>query len=250
MFSDEGIPDEMRGLFWKKCAGLSSYMDSYCPNYYWTIHEAEEKGLWKEYPTTHFAQIDKDMHRTFPSDPFYTDEIKKSMRRVFRAYVWRNPTVGYIQGINFPFFRIRKHLSEEETFWLMCLVIESYLPPDFYVEMNGATTHATILCKIFTQYNILPNLLKTFEQMEYPLVNLTARLFLSLFSNSLPERASVRVLDLFFLEGLHSNKIIFDVTLGYLRIIEHQVLKCTDQEQLQNAMNSANYDFIKDNVLI
>jgi hypothetical protein len=31
----------MRGLFWKKCSGLSSYLDSYCPNYYWTIHEAE-----------------------------------------------------------------------------------------------------------------------------------------------------------------------------------------------------------------
>ena len=86
--------------------------------------------------------------------------------------------------------------------------------------------------------------------MEYPLVNLTARLFLSLFSNSLPERASVRVLDLFFLEGLHSNKIIFDVTLGYLRIIESQVLKCKDQEQLQNAMHSSNYDFIKNTVFL
>jgi hypothetical protein len=72
------------------------------------------------------------------------------MRRVFRAYVWRNPIVGYIQGINYPMFRIRKMLSEEDTFWMMCLMVESYLPPDFYVEMYGAKTHATILVKIFT----------------------------------------------------------------------------------------------------
>jgi len=84
----------------------------------------------------------------------------------------------------------------------MCLIVESYLPPDFYVEMYGATTHATILCKIFTQYNILPDLLKTFETLEYPLVNLTARLFLSLFAHTLPERASLRVLDLFLFEGM------------------------------------------------
>jgi hypothetical protein len=57
---------------------------------------------------------------------------------VFRAYTYRNPTVGYYQGMNFLVFRIRKWLTEEETFWTMCLVIESYLPPDFYVGLYGA----------------------------------------------------------------------------------------------------------------
>lgn len=152
------------------------------------------------------------------------------MSRIFKAYIWRNPLVGYIQGINFPIFRVRKLLSEEDTFWMMCLLVESYLPPDFYVEMYGATTHATILLKVFTQYNIMPQLLAKFEELGYPLVNLTARLYLSLFSHTLPEDASMRVLDLFFLEGIHSDKIIFDVTLGYLRSIESQVLQAEDQE--------------------
>ena len=106
----------------------------------------------------------------------------------------------------------------------MCLLVESYLPPDFYVEMYGAKTHATILNKIFTQYNILPGLLAKFEELEYPIVNLTARLYLSLFCQPLSEEASFRLLDLFFFEGLHTNKIIFDITLGYLRLLEHSVL--------------------------
>ena len=63
----------------------------------------------------------------------------------------------------------------------MCLLVETYLPPDFFVEMYGAKTHATILEKIFTQYNILPELLKKFDELEFPVVNLTARLYLSLF---------------------------------------------------------------------
>ena len=237
-------------MFWQKSSGLLAFKQSYCPNYYGLIHEAERIGAWEQYPSIHFTQIDKDMNRTFPAEAFFTDEIKESMRRVFRAYVWRNPQVGYIQGINFPFFRVRKYLSEEDTFWLMCLVIETYLPPDFSVEMNGATTHATILCKIFTQYAILPNLLKTFDAMDYPLVNLTAKLFLSLFSNSLPEEASLRVLDLFFLDGRSSNKVIFDVTLAYLRVIEDRVVSCRNQEELQEALDPSNYDFMKGNILI
>lgn len=82
---------------------------------------------------------------------------------------------------------MRKFLSEEDTFWLLCIIVESYLPPDFYVEMYGATTHAKIFEKIFNQYNIMPDLLKTFKSLEYPLPNLTARLYLSLFSHTLPE---------------------------------------------------------------
>jgi len=75
--------------------------------------------------------------------------------------------------MNFLIFRIRKFLSEEDTFWLFCLIVEAYLPPDFYVEMYGATSHATILIRIFEQYNILPEVLSTFEKADYPLVALS-----------------------------------------------------------------------------
>jgi len=39
------------------------------------------------------------------------------------------------------------------------------------------------------------------------------------------------VLDLFLLEGMHYNKVIFDITLGYLKCIERQVLACKDEEE-------------------
>jgi hypothetical protein len=150
------------------------------------------------------------------------------MRRVFRAYIWRNPVVGYIQGMNYPMFRIRKVLSEEDTFWTLCLLVETYLPPDFFVEMYGATTHATILEKVIEQYNILPGLLQKFTQLDFPVVNLTARLYLSLFCQPLPEDASLRMLDLLFLQGMHSNKVIFDITLGYLMLLNNEVSQCKD----------------------
>jgi hypothetical protein len=51
--------------------------------------------------------------------------------------------------MNYLVFRLRKILSEEDTFWLFAIIVESYLPPDFYVDMYGAKTHATILIRIF-----------------------------------------------------------------------------------------------------
>ena len=111
-------------------------------------------------------------------------------------------------------------MSEEDTFWLFCIIVESYLPPDFYVDMYGATTHATILIRIFEQYNILPQVLEKFERMNYPIINYSCQFFLSLFTICLPETESLKILDLFFLEGMMSNKFLFDVTLAYLRILE------------------------------
>jgi hypothetical protein len=50
--------------------------------------------------------------------------------------------------LNYLIFRIRKFLSEEDTFWMLVMTVETYMPPDYYVEMYGAKTHATILVRV------------------------------------------------------------------------------------------------------
>jgi hypothetical protein len=130
--------------------------------------------------------------------------------------------------MNYLVFRLRKIMSEEDTFWLFCIIVESYLPPDYYVEMYGAKTHATILIRIFEQYNILPRVLEKFQEMDYPIVTFSCQFFLSLFTVCLPETESLKILDLFLLEGLNSNKLLFDVTLAYLRILEKDLIECSN----------------------
>ena len=94
----------------------------------------------KKYPNPYFDLLKKDLNRTNQEDSFYTDEVKQSLERILAAYIWRNPTVGYIQGFNFLMFRLRKVLSEEDTFWTMVQIVETYMPPDYYVEMYGVKT--------------------------------------------------------------------------------------------------------------
>jgi hypothetical protein len=72
----EGIPDELRSVFWQKCTGLYAYKSNYVPGYYKELNQAQESKVREQYPNSHFNQIDKDLDRTFPQDPWYTDSVK------------------------------------------------------------------------------------------------------------------------------------------------------------------------------
>ena len=67
---------------------------------------------------------------------------------------------------------------------------------------------------------MLQPVIKKFEALEYPLISFSCKFFITIFTELLPEEVSLRVLDLFFLTGRQTDKIIFDVSLAYLRILE------------------------------
>ncbi|CBZ51131.1 putative TBC domain-containing protein [Neospora caninum Liverpool] len=48
-----------------------------------------------------YNAIEMDVHRTFPSLPFFKEEGQTAMRRVLQAYAAFDPEVGYVQGMNF-----------------------------------------------------------------------------------------------------------------------------------------------------
>lgn len=53
-------------------------------------------------PSPVLAEIEKDVSRTFPGNMFFGGDgpgVAK-LRRVLVAYSWRNPRVGYCQGMN------------------------------------------------------------------------------------------------------------------------------------------------------
>ena len=56
-------------------------------------------------------------------------------------------------------------MSEEETFWMMCSIIETYLPPDFYIEMIGLKTHSLVLEQLI-QFQ-MPNLYKKIKELDF-----------------------------------------------------------------------------------
>lgn len=50
---------------------------------------------------TDYNAIELDVHRTFPSIPFFREEGQQALRRVLQAFAIFDPEIGYVQGMNF-----------------------------------------------------------------------------------------------------------------------------------------------------
>lgn len=62
------------------------------------------------------SDIDKDIHRTFPSlRRFAGPAGQDSLRRVLQAYAAYDPEVGYCQGMNFVAGLLLMYVEEEEA---------------------------------------------------------------------------------------------------------------------------------------
>ena len=67
------------------------------------------------------------------------------LRRVSVAYSVRNAEIGYCQGFNFIIGRFLKVMNEEEAYWMLCQLMERYLPVDYYSKMVGVIIDHNVL---------------------------------------------------------------------------------------------------------
>lgn len=177
------------------------------PDYY--------KYLTKKFPVeivSPFEEIIKlDLHRTFPNDDYFKEERTLSkLKNILLAYSRRNVTLGYCQGFNFIVGRIMKiienevnykiffkynqfnklqktyFLIKEEIFWIFCQIIENLLPVNYFSEMVGLLTDASIVIAFIQSY--LPDLHKHLLEVgfELHLNNLIYKWFLALFIQNIP----------------------------------------------------------------
>ena len=75
-------------------------------------------------------------------------EIIDQLRRVCIAYTIRNPEIGYCQGFNYIVGRLLKIMSEEEAFWMLSMLLETFIPIDYYSNVLGVIVDQSILSEI------------------------------------------------------------------------------------------------------
>ena len=109
---------------------------------YWKIIDNYNRS----FPNPNDHQIEVDLQRTYPNEPFFEDqEVIDKLRRVAIAYTVRNPEIGYCQGFNFIIGRFLMIMSEEESFWMLANLLESFMPIDYYSKMVGVIVDHNIL---------------------------------------------------------------------------------------------------------
>jgi hypothetical protein len=146
-----------------------------------------------------------------------------ALRRVLRAYSQYDSEVGYCQGMNFIVAMFLTFLTEEESFWLLVIVMneEPYMLRALYGEdMSGTHEILYIADKLMKQF--VPKLWKHLEREGIHHSMFVTQWLLTLYTSSFPFDLVSRVWDSFLVEGW---KVIYRVMLGLLKHAEPTLLE-------------------------
>ena len=216
-----GIPDSLRSMLWQSCSG-SVFKRIVEGDSYQNILK-EVQGV----TTQATLDVEKDLQRSFPEHPvFQTQEGLDSLRNVLVAYSFRNPVVGYAQGMNFIASLLLTFMNEEETFFLLCKICED-LVPDFYRRtLIGAMVTNDTFERVVKQK--LPKLSKHLSFCKFEICVVSQSWFLTLFIGIVSYDLTVRIFDAFMEEGV---KLLIRVGVAILTLIEEKFYNARDASE-------------------
>ncbi|KAM4833216.1 TBC1 domain family member 2B isoform X2 [Urocitellus parryii] len=201
-----GIPHEHRSKVWKWCVDLHTrkFKDSAEPGYFQTLLQ---KALEKQNPAS--KQIELDLLRTLPNNKHYscpTSEGIQKLRNVLLAFSWRNPDIGYCQGLNRLVAVALLYLEQEDAFWCLVTIVEVFMPRDYYTKtLLGSQVDQRVFRDLMSEK--LPRLHAHFEQYKVDYTLITFNWFLVVFVDSV---------------------VIFRFALALFKYKEEEILKLQD----------------------
>ncbi|KAH9256459.1 hypothetical protein BASA81_005373 [Batrachochytrium salamandrivorans] len=216
-----GIPTELRNQVWFACCGAEEKQRLAGPREQYSALVGTLSPTLE--PSADAIQIERDLHRTFPTNYLYQkDEGIASLRQVLLAYSLRNPQVGYCQSMNFLVGTLLLHMTEEEAFWVLASIVEDLVPGYFAPQMVGVHVDQWVFYSLVKSR--FPKLTKHLDELDPQLLSMVSyQWFLCLFVNSLPLGTALRVWDSFLHEG---SKVLFRVGLTIVRMLSKELLQC------------------------
>ena len=120
--------------------------------------------------------------------------------------------------------------EEEDTFWMMCSIVEDLLPGQYYsVSLYGVQVDIRVFRYLIEQY--LPDIHDLFTEHDIDLTLICFQWFLTLYSNVFHIRFIIRLWDYFFLYG---SIILFQIGLTMLKQYEKTLIEFKNSTQIFN----------------
>lgn len=219
-----GIPHEHRSKVWKWCVDLHrrKFKDGAEPGYFQALLQ---KALEKQNPAS--KQIELDLLRTLPNNKHYsspTSEGVQKLRSVLLAFSWRNPDIGYCQGLNRLAAVALLYLEQEDAFWCLVAIVEVFMPRDYYTKtLLGSQVDQRVFRDLMSEK--LARLHAHFEQYKVDYTLITFNWFLVVFVDSVVSDILFKIWDSFLYEG---PKVIFRFALALFKYKEEEILKLQD----------------------
>ncbi|XP_068129711.1 TBC1 domain family member 2B [Hyperolius riggenbachi] len=223
-----GIPHQHRSKMWKLFVNqhIKKIKDE-IPADYFANHL--RNALEKQNPAS--KQIELDLMRTLPNNKHYTcstSEGIQKLRNVLLAYSWRNPDIGYCQGLNRLAAIALLYLDQEDAFWCLVTIVEVFMPRDYYTKtLLGSQVDQRVFKDLMNEK--LPRLTAHFEQYSVDYTLITFNWFLVVFVDSVASDIFFRIWDTFLYEG---SKVIFRFALALFKYKEEEFLKLQDSTSI------------------
>lgn len=223
-----GIPHQHRSKMWKMFINLhiKKLKEETAPGYFQSLLQ---NALEKQNPAS--KQIELDLMRTLPNNKHYTSPASEGiqkLRNVLLAYSWRNPDIGYCQGLNRLAAIALLYLDQEDAFWCLVTIVEVFMPRDYYTKtLLGSQVDQRVFKDLMSEK--LPRLNAHFEQHKVDYTLITFNWFLVVFVDSVVSDIFFRIWDSFLYEG---SKVIFRFALGLFKYKEEDILKLRDSTSI------------------
>ncbi|XP_059413007.1 small G protein signaling modulator 3 isoform X3 [Carassius carassius] len=225
-----GIPHSMRPQMWMHLSGALQKKRTSEISYREIVKNSSNDD------TTAAKQIEKDLLRTMPTNACFSNMSSvgvPKLRRVLRGLAWLYPDIGYCQGTGMVVSCLLLFLEEEDALWMMCALIEDLLPPSYFSStLLGVQTDQRVLRQLIVQY--LPSLDQLLQEHDIELSLITLHWFLTAFASVVDIRILLRIWDLFFYEG---SVVLFQVTLGMLKIKEEELVSSENSASIFNTLS-------------
>lgn len=225
-----GIPHSLRPRIWMRMSGASQKK---------IVSEMTYKDIVKASASDALMtskQIEKDLLRTMPANACFSHLHSTGiprLRRVMRGLAWLYPDIGYCQGTGTMAASLLLLLEEEDVFWMMATIVEDLLPASYYSStLLGIQADQKVLRTLITNY--LPDIDQVLAQHDIELSLISLHWFLTLFASVVHMKILLRIWDLFLFDG---SIVLFQVTLGMLKIRQDELKLLENSAQIFNALS-------------
>ncbi|XP_028305351.1 USP6 N-terminal-like protein [Gouania willdenowi] len=194
----KGIPLQLRGQAWALLLDIEKVKQDNKGKY--------EKMKWQARSFSgEIKQIDMDVNRTFRNHIMFMDRFgvkQQALFHVLAAYSVYNTEVSYCQGMSQIAAILLMYLNEEDAFWALSQLLTNskhcmhgFFIPGFPKLQRFQAHHELILSKM------LPKLKKHMDKEQMTTGIYTTKWFLQCFIDRTPFTLTLRLWDIYILEG-------------------------------------------------
>ncbi|KAM6937562.1 uncharacterized protein FYW49_021308 [Xenentodon cancila] len=220
----KGIPLQLRGQAWALLLDIEKVKQD---------NEGKYEKMKQQARTfsTEIKQIDLDVNRTFRNHIMFMDRFgvkQQALFHVLAAYSVYNTEVSYCQGMSQIAAILLMYLNEEDAFWALSQLLTNsahsmhgFFIPGFPKLQRFQAHHDLILSKM------LPKLKKHLDKEQMTTGIYSTKWFLQCFIDRTPFTLTLRLWDIYILEG---EKILTAMAYAILKLHRKRLQKLQLEE--------------------